>query len=38
MEREIWEVLKALEENHIIIIAAHQKLCQIMDTSKNPKV
>lgn len=27
MEREIWEILKALDEKKLTIIEAHKKLC-----------
>lgn len=35
MEREIWEILKALDEKKLTIIEAHKKLCYLYTIKNN---
>ena len=34
MEREIWEIIKALDEKKLTVIEAHKKLCGLYIVSK----
>lgn len=35
MEREIWEIVKALDEKKLTAIEAHKKLCSLYIVSKS---